>query len=108
VVPAPPDDPRSRPALRRAAEQRLASFLRRAEVESHPMVAEGPPAASIVALAEQTAVELVVVGTTSGRRLEHALLGSVAEAVVRRAPCSVLTVPSLRLAAAPSFDLLDE
>jgi nucleotide-binding universal stress UspA family protein len=108
VVPAPPDDPRSRSALRRAAEQRLASFLRKAEVESDPIVAEGAPAASIVALAEQAAVELVVVGTTSGRRLEHALLGSVAEAVVRRAPCSVLTVPALRAAAAPSLDLLDE
>jgi nucleotide-binding universal stress UspA family protein len=108
VVPAPPDDPRSRPAQRRAAEQRLTSFLRQAEVEAEPVVAEGAAAASIVALAEQTGAELVASGTAGGRRLEHALLGSVAEAVVRRAPGSVLTVPALRVARGRAVDLLDE
>jgi nucleotide-binding universal stress UspA family protein len=105
VVPAPPDDPRSQAAQRRAAEQRLSSFLRKAEVDADPAVAEGAAASSIVALAEQAVVELIVVGTTSGHRLEHALLGSVAEAVVRRAPCSVLTVPAAR---GRELDLLDE
>jgi universal stress protein E len=94
VVPAPADDPRSREAQRRAAEQRLAGFLEQAQLEAEPLVAEGAAAASVAALAEQAGVELVVVGTSSRRRLERALLGSVAEAIVRKAPCSVLTVPA--------------
>jgi nucleotide-binding universal stress UspA family protein len=108
AVPAPPDDPRSRAAQRRAAEERLAGFLRTAEVEAEPVVAEGGAAPSIVALAEQTGAELIVVGTSGGRRLEHALLGSVAEAVVRRAPSSVLTVPAPRVGGDRAVDLLDE
>jgi nucleotide-binding universal stress UspA family protein len=50
----------------------------------------------------------VVVGTTSKHRLERVLLGSVAEAVVRRARCSVLTVPAPLPAKDRPFDLLDE
>jgi universal stress protein A len=107
TVPAPPEDPRSRAAQRRAAEERLVRFLRQAELEAEPLVADGAAAASIVALARQPGVELVAVGTTGGRRLEHALLGSVAEAVVRRAPCPVLTVPAAGRSG-PSLDLLDE
>jgi nucleotide-binding universal stress UspA family protein len=106
TVPAPPDDPRSRPAQRRAAEERLVRFLRQVQVEAEPLVADGGAAASIVALAGQPGVELVAIGTTSGRRLEHAVLGSVAEAVVRRAPCPVLTVPNASRSA--PIDLLDE
>jgi nucleotide-binding universal stress UspA family protein len=107
-VPAPADDPRSVPAQRRAAEERLARFLGKAEVQAEAMVAEGPAAASIVALAEQTGVELIVVGTVSRRRLERVFLGSVADAVVRKAPCSVLTVPAPTVVPDPRGDLLDE
>ena len=38
-------------------------------------------------------IDLIVVGTHGRTGVSHALLGSVAEAVVRRAPCLVLTVP---------------
>lgn len=52
----------------------------------------GEPAAEIVAFARSAKVDLVVVGTHGRTGLEHALMGSVAERVVRRAPCPVLTV----------------
>jgi nucleotide-binding universal stress UspA family protein len=108
TVPAPADDPRSVTAQRRVAEERLAGFLRKAEVEAEAVVAEGAAAASIVALAGQTGGELVVVGTVSRRRLERVFLGSVAEAVVRKASCSVLTVPAPNVVPDPRGDLLDE
>jgi nucleotide-binding universal stress UspA family protein len=52
----------------------------------------GDPAAEIVAFAEKGAVDLLVLGTHGRTGLEHALMGSVAERVVRRARCPVLTV----------------
>jgi nucleotide-binding universal stress UspA family protein len=52
----------------------------------------GEPAAEIVAFARSAGVDLVVVGTHGRTGIEHALMGSVAERVVRRAHCPVLTV----------------
>ena len=52
----------------------------------------GEPAAEIVSFARSSGVDLVVVGTHGRTGLEHALMGSVAERVVRRAHCPVLTV----------------
>lgn len=50
------------------------------------------PAETIVAHAYAIHADVVVVGTHGRRGLDRLLLGSVAEAVVRHAPCSVLTV----------------
>ncbi len=54
--------------------------------------AVGEPATEIVAYARERGVDLLVVGTHGRTGLEHALMGSTAERVVRRAPCPVLTV----------------
>ena len=56
------------------------------------LTAVGEPAAEIVALAAEQKFELLVLGTHGRTGLEHALMGSVAERVVRRARCPVLTV----------------
>lgn len=42
--------------------------------------------------AEELSIDLIVMGTHGRRGLSRALLGSVAETVVRSAPCAVLTV----------------
>jgi len=42
--------------------------------------------------AKQLGVDLIVMGTHGRRGISRALLGSVAETVVRSAPCAVLTV----------------
>jgi len=52
----------------------------------------GMPAATIVAYATATAASVIVMGTHGRTGLAHLLMGSVAEQVVRTAPCPVLTV----------------
>lgn len=52
----------------------------------------GSPAEQIVAQADALCVDAIVVGTHGRRGLDRLVLGSVAEMVVRTAPCSVLTV----------------
>jgi nucleotide-binding universal stress UspA family protein len=54
--------------------------------------AVGEPAAEIVSFARSSGADLLVLGTHGRTGLEHALMGSVAERVVRRAHCPVLTV----------------
>jgi nucleotide-binding universal stress UspA family protein len=56
------------------------------------VVAEGIAFAEIVRAARERNVDLIVMGTHGRTGLKHALLGSVAEKVVRKAPCAVLTV----------------
>ena len=63
-------------------------------------VARGQPADAIVRFAQERDVDLIVMGTHGRSGLQHALLGSVAEKVVRQAPCPVLTVRSKRRAVA--------
>jgi nucleotide-binding universal stress UspA family protein len=52
----------------------------------------GDPAEAILQTAEAENVDLIVLGTHGRRGLTRLLMGSVAEAVVRRAACPVLTV----------------
>lgn len=50
------------------------------------------PAAAIVDYAKSNAIDLIVTGTHGRGALQHLLMGSVAERVVRTAGCPVLTV----------------
>jgi nucleotide-binding universal stress UspA family protein len=50
----------------------------------------GDPATEIVRVAEEEKAELIVLGTHGRTGLSRILMGSVAEAVVRHAPCPVL------------------
>jgi len=50
------------------------------------------PASAILECARDNAIDLIVVGTHGRGGVAHFLLGSVAERVVRSAPCPVLTV----------------
>ncbi len=52
----------------------------------------GSPFVEIVRYAKQHSIDLIVLGTHGRGPIEHMLLGSVAEKVVRKAPCPVLTV----------------
>ena len=55
-------------------------------------VATGQPAEAVVRVAQERGVDLIVMATHGRTGLQHILLGSVAEKVVRLAPCPVLTV----------------
>ena len=71
-------------------------LLRSALIESFDCVVVSCPIASpvdeILRYAEHESIDLIVMGTHGRGLLAHALMGSVAERVVRRAPCPVLTV----------------
>jgi nucleotide-binding universal stress UspA family protein len=61
-------------------------------VEVETVLLEGNPAERIVRSAADQAADLIVIGTDSRGRLAHFLLGSTADAVIRRAPCPVVAV----------------
>ncbi len=61
-------------------------------------IADGAPADTIIHVARQRNADLIVMGTHGRTGLRHAFLGSVAEKVVRLAPCPVLTVKYARTA----------
>ncbi len=80
--------------------QRLQADLRRvalpdeAGVPVQHLLVEGEPAAEIVRVAREHQCDLIVMGTHGRTGLQRLLMGSIAEQVMRRAPCPVLTVKS--------------
>jgi nucleotide-binding universal stress UspA family protein len=61
-------------------------------VEHEVVIAEGNISEVISSLIQQKEIDLVVVGTRGRTGLGKALLGSVAEQILRQSPCPVLTV----------------
>jgi nucleotide-binding universal stress UspA family protein len=62
------------------------------EVASQTLVRSGPPAIEIIEAAKSLQADLIIISTHGYTGLKHVMLGSVAEHVVRRAPCPVLVV----------------
>ena len=62
----------------------------------------GVPANEIIRLASERQVDLIVVGTHGRAGAWRLLKGSVAEAVIRHAPCPVLTVKAAHLGEEPT------
>jgi nucleotide-binding universal stress UspA family protein len=56
------------------------------------VMSEGAPFSEIVRAAREHGSDLIVIATHGRTGLKHALLGSVTEKVVRKAPCAVLTI----------------
>lgn len=83
-----------RPALLRAANDLLKECASRvpAELLKKQILREGDAADQIIATAKEVGADLIVIGTHARGALGRFLLGSVAELVVRHAPCPVLTV----------------
>jgi len=61
-----------------------------AGLEGEVAVVHGVPFQEIIEMAKAQHVDLIVMGTHGRTGFEHVLLGSVAEKVVRLAPCPVL------------------
>ena len=77
------------------AKRRLDESLTEEERRSFRAVTEtrvGHPFVEIIRYAKAHGVDLIVLATHGRGAVEHMLLGSVAEKVVRKAPCPVLTV----------------
>jgi len=93
--------PLTHAALDHAAERELEAFLRahRPGPRVEPVVRTGFTAAEIVDEARDWGAELLVVGTHARGWGARMMLGSVAEAALRDAPCNVLAIPPVRVAA---------
>lgn len=70
-------------------------------IEYEHRLITGDPAAAVVKLAETEHADMIVLGTHGRTGLTRLLMGSVAEAIVRRAKCPVLTYKKPAHAAAP-------
>jgi universal stress protein A len=82
--------------LRESTQLRLADFARKnGGATSWQCVARlGKPAEEIVRGAEDLGVDAVVIATRGLTGLNHTVMGSTAERVVRSAPCPVWVVPA--------------
>jgi nucleotide-binding universal stress UspA family protein len=56
------------------------------------VLGEGEPAAEVAVIAKKYACDLIVISTHGRTGLERLLMGSIAEKIVRLAPCAILTV----------------
>jgi nucleotide-binding universal stress UspA family protein len=81
--------------LRESTRLRLADFTREnGGARSWQCLTRlGKPVEEIIRTADELGVDVVVIATRGLAGLKHALIGSTAEAVVRRAPCAVWIVP---------------
>lgn len=90
-----PDLAQARRALEHAEQEALENETKKPEYVGLPLRTEfriGPPATEIVRAARDLQADLIVIATHGRGGMKHVLLGSVAENVVRAAPCPVLTV----------------
>ncbi|MBK7857880.1 MAG: universal stress protein [Archangiaceae bacterium] len=85
-------DPREVESLRATALRQLSRALARFGACGECLVSERAPTAAILEHAEKSGTRLLCVGTTGRNGLSRLALGSVADDVVRRAPCPVLVV----------------
>lgn len=82
-------------AARKWAEATLAEWVAAARAEglkARSALRTGVPYQEIVALARAERADLIVIGTHGRGGMNRVLLGSIADRVVRLAPCPVLTV----------------
>lgn len=86
-------------ALTKAARERVPEALAERvdevlgeDVDAGTHMRVGTPAVTIAGFAEEEGSDMVVLGSHGRTGVERVFLGSVAEGVVRRAPCPVVTV----------------
>jgi nucleotide-binding universal stress UspA family protein len=91
-----PPPPLSEASMKETEEVELERFLQRVGSEdsvTQSVIRTGEPAAEIVTEATDWGADLVALGTRGRGRTERFLIGSVAESVLKSAPCDVLVVP---------------
>jgi nucleotide-binding universal stress UspA family protein len=87
--------PQLRDEIEKESRQRLGGLLTDTEQKkfrAEAALLAGNPFLEIIRYAKTHGVDLIVMGTHGRGPIAHMLLGSVAEKVVRKSPCPVLTV----------------
>jgi nucleotide-binding universal stress UspA family protein len=77
---------------REAVVKKLAALTAEGHANCRQAVVVGRAWQEVVTFAQEQQSDLIVIATHGYTGLKHALLGSVAEKIVRHAPCPVLTV----------------
>jgi nucleotide-binding universal stress UspA family protein len=80
-----------RSQMRALLDQLYATRLQR-YAKTELVIDFGDPAQQLIKLAEDRAVDLIVTSTHGRSGLSHLLMGSVAEKIIRHAPCPVFVV----------------
>jgi nucleotide-binding universal stress UspA family protein len=91
------DIPGLQKAARKTAERKMRELVRCVNfgaVKFETAFTDGSPVIDICAFAKNHDVDLIITSTHGFTGFAHVLIGSIAEQVVRHAPCSVLVVPS--------------
>jgi nucleotide-binding universal stress UspA family protein len=91
------DIPGLQKAARKTAERKMRELVRSVDFGSakfKTVFTEGSPVLDICAFAKDHDVDLIITSTHGLTGFNHVLIGSIAEQVVRHAPCSVLVMPS--------------
>jgi nucleotide-binding universal stress UspA family protein len=91
------DIPGLQKAARETAERKMRELVRSMNfgaVKFETAFTDGSPVIDICAFAKNHDVDLIIASTHGFTGFTHVLIGSIAEQVVRHAPCSVLVVPS--------------
>ncbi len=82
--------------LMEMAQKEMAAFVEKhlagTSVKVVPVVLSGRPFLEIINYARNNAMDLIVIATHGRTGLQHVLLGSVTEKVIRKSPCPVLSV----------------
>ena len=98
-VPTMPVDPvQFQEHLRQPAQVALEDLIRKevpSEVQVELVLDMGLPAHVITAVAQEKKADLIVIASREDTTLDRLLFGSVAEKVIRAAPCSVLVLKHL-------------
>ena len=79
---------------REAAAAELVLRGRQHRTQTSFLISEGDPANSIIEAAASESADMIIVGSHGRGSLARALIGSVSDQVVRRAPCPILVVRS--------------
>ncbi len=70
--------------------------LRQEKLESYPhcvlLVEEGDPTSEILNIAQRYKADMIVIATHGRSGIQHLLMGSVAEKIIRHAPCPAFVV----------------
>ncbi|GAH46139.1 unnamed protein product [marine sediment metagenome] len=84
----------------RIAEKNMASFIEENKdlmpVSFESSILFGHAAEKIISYAEMESFDLIIIGTHGHKGLEKMLFGSVAEKIIKLAPCPVLTINTYR------------